>query len=724
MLKMNQTFTLTALAAALLSVYGPALAADNVDLAELAKPSSVVSSGVGVLTGDDRRQLGIIGGVRDTGTYLLFDADLSHRNDETGTWQTLSISNLGMNSREILGEFQQQGRQGVSIEYRQSKREVPYLINTGVTGLGTAVQTVPATITPGTGTDFQLGTEREKFGLGFFKYLMPNLNLKVKFTNEDKDGNRHARVGGQPEFAAQPIDYNVRTLDATLDYVGEKLQMSGGYNGSWFTNANDLLSTTRAGTTYYISQPLDNQAHQLFLNAGYTFTPTTRGTLKASFTRATQDELIPTAGFTVANGAGFPPSATAPSHLDGQIDTTLVQLGLTSHPMPKLNLVANLRYHKVDDKTPAWFVIDTATDAHSTPLDYETLTGKLEGTYSLPAGYSVIAGVDLSNQNRTVPVGTVAAGVDTERYVPFRADLDETTYRIQLRKSLSETLNGSLAFLHSKRDGSAYSEATHSEPGEGIHAAAIDPINISDRDRNKLRFMVDWAPTDKLGLQFVFEDSDDEYRGHTYGLREGSARLYSVDASYSVSQNWQVTGWLSHDTAEAHQHGWRQGSNDGATLGNAELDKQDYFNDTGDSIGLGLKGTINSKLKVGADLQWTRNKSEIFQDLTVLPSNPSTVTGLVTNGTQVYAVGTAAAQLPDITSTMTRIKLFAEYALKKNADLRFEVIHERWKSDDWTWQFADGTPFVFGTTNDGTMVISYPKQNSTFVGLRYNYKFN
>lgn len=722
MLKMNQIFTLTTLAAALLSIYGPALAADNAELDELAKPSSVISTGIGGLMGDDRRQLGIVGGLHDTGTYLLFDADLRNRNDQTGTWQNLSISNLGMNSREIFGEYEQQGNQGVSIEYRQSKREVPYLINTGVTGLGTAVQIVPPTIVPGKGSDFQLGTEREKFGLGFFKYLMPNLNFKIKFTNEDKDGNRHARVGGQPEFAAQPIDYNVRTLDTTLDYVGEKLQVSGGYNGSWFTNANDLLSTTRAGTTYYISQPLDNQAHQLFVNAGYTFTPSTRGTFKASFTRATQDELIPTAGFTAANGAGFPPSATAPSHLDGQIDTTLIQLGLTSRPMANLNLVANLRYHKVDDKTPAWFVVDTATDAHSTPLDYETLTGKLEGTYRLPAGYSLIAGVDLSNQNRTVPVGTVVAGVDTERYVPFRADLDETTYRIQLRKSLSETLNGSLSFLHSKRDGSAYSEATHSEPGEGIHPEAIDPINISDRDRNKLRFMVDWAPTDKLGLQFAYEDSDDEYKGHTYGIREGSAKLYSLDASYSVSQTWQITSWISHDTAEAYQRGWRQGSN-GAT-GNAELDKKDYFSDTGDSIGLGLKGTVNSKLKIGADVQWTRNKSEIFQDLTVLTISPITGLPVTTTGTNVYATGTAAAQLPDITSTMTRIKLFADYALKKNADLRFEVIHERWKSDDWTWQFADGTPFVFGTTNDGTMVISYPKQNSTFVGVRYNYKFN
>ena len=80
---MNQTFTLTTLAAALLSLYGPAMAADDAekaatapvtadssqplqdlpssDVLDLVKPSSSVSIGAGYLGGDDRRQLGIVG---------------------------------------------------------------------------------------------------------------------------------------------------------------------------------------------------------------------------------------------------------------------------------------------------------------------------------------------------------------------------------------------------------------------------------------------------------------------------------------------------------------------------------------------------------------------------------------------------------------------------------------------------------------------------------------
>lgn len=83
----------------------------------------------------------------------------------------------------------------------------------------------------------------------------------------------------------------------------------------------------------------------------------------------------------------------------------------------------------------------------------------------------------------------------------------------------------------------------------------------------------------------------------------------------------------------------------------------------------------------------------------------------------------AVTQVPDITSTATRIKLFAQYALQKNAELHVDLIHERWKSDDWTWIYSSGAPFQYGTATDGTAVIVDPKQSATLVGVRYIYKF-
>jgi len=70
-----------------------------------------------------------------------------------------------------------------------------------------------------------------------------------------------------------------------------------------------------------------------------------------------------------------------------------------------------------------------------------------------------------------------------------------------------------------------------------------------------------------------------------------------------------------------------------------------------------------------------------------------------------------------------RLNLYALYALQKNAELRFDYIYERWQTDDWSWMFADGTPFTYGTTTDGTQVVQAPKQTANFIGARYIYRF-
>ena len=51
-----------------------------------------------------------------------------------------------------------------------------------------------------------------------------------------------------------------------------------------------------------------------------------------------------------------------------------------------------------------------------------------------------------------------------------------------------------------------------------------------------------------------------------------------------------------------------------------------------------------------------------------------------------------------------------------------QYTHELRKTN-WSWMFADGTPFTYGTTTDGTQVVQAPKQNADWFGLRYIYRF-
>jgi MtrB/PioB family decaheme-associated outer membrane protein len=679
--KTTHAFQVTALATAILAAYGSALAEG---------PESSVSVGIGHWS-KDRPQAGIYDGMRDKGGYLLLDADVLRRDDATGTWMGLKIRDLGLDNRELSGQWQRQGDIGISLDYSRIPRDYQFNINSGVLGLGTTRQTVPTpTIVPGTGSNVELGTVRDRYTVKFFKRLTNSLNFNVSFRNEEKDGMRHWSRGGAPEFAAEPIDSTTRQLEAVLTYSRGPLQISGGYYGTSYDNANSLvvtsLSTNAVATTYNLTLPLDNKSHEFFVNGGYNFTPTTRGSFKMSYSRATQNEFLPTAAAGLVFPAGQAPIAGAPTNLNGRLDTTLLEAGLTSKPMRDLSIVANLRYRNFDDKTPLVMVAAAGGGVWNTPFSYKNKVGKLEATYRLPQGYSLLGGLEYNSQDRWVPsVGTL--------YVPFRAKLDEATYRVQLRKSMSETLNGSLGYAHSKRDGGGYTFT--GDPVED----GVNPLNVADRKRDKWRAMVDWSPMERLGLQFSAESSRDKYSGLPFGLKEGDAQVYSVDGSFQVSKDWAINAWVSYDDTTAKE----------TTQQTALITKYNTLTEKGTSFGLGVRGNAMAKLKVGGDLEQFHSKNGYNQDRSG---------GALAAGTVPIPGG--------ITNKMLRVKLFAQYAVQKNADVRLDLIHEKWSTNDWSWMLFPGTgpiPFTYGTATDGTTVTSNPKQNSTFLGVRYRYRF-
>jgi predicted porin len=320
-------------------------------------------------------------------------------------------------------------------------------------------------------------------------------------------------------------------------------------------------------------------------------------------------------------------------------------------------------------------------------------------------GLSLLGGLEHAKQDRKVPFGNLnVAGVDNQRYVPWRAEVDETTYRVQLRRALAETVNGSIAYLHSKRDGSEFTATNE------LQSDQINPIHIADRDRDKVRLMLDWAATEALNLTFTGEAAQDDY-GYSatrpYGLRDGEATLFSVDAVYSITDRWQLSAWYTRDNQKATQFGQR------AVNANVlAAEKEARLEDIGDTFGAGLRGTLLPRLKAGFDVLYSKNVNKYPETITPLAGGPLLPT-----------VGTVSAvPLPEIENRLVRLKLFAGYALKKNSEVRVDYIHERWKTDDWSWMFANGTAFTYGTTTDGTQVLQSQRQTADFVGVRYIYR--
>ncbi|MDN3922443.1 MtrB/PioB family decaheme-associated outer membrane protein [Roseateles violae] len=646
--------------AALLALGGPALAEDEEgpDIKTLTKPESTISVGGGYLS-DDNRRFGQYSGLRKKGGYLLLDADILWRDDATGAWTRVFGRNVGLDSRELRGEYELQGNWSAFIDYNQIPRYDPLTINTGLAGIGTATQTLNGTAL----RDVMLDTRRDRTTLGFGKQLPAGFDFQVRYISEDKNGSR-VFGRGTADFLADPIDYRSEQLEAILGYTSDKLQLQAGYYGTAFKNKNSVLDVN---TGVDIALAPDNESHQIFLGGGYSFSPTTRANFKAAYTRGKQNETF----YTTATR----PSVTN-TNLGGEVDTTLIQAGISSRPSSQLSLLANLRYEDRDDKTPLYQYIDASSsrDGFNTPFSRTTTQAKAEASYLLPIDLRLTGGVDYERRKRSVLA---------IRQASWRAENDETTLRFEVRRSLSETLNGSLALHWADRDGSDFLDANNNTAAD-----LVDPIHFADRKREKLRLTLDWVPIETLSLQLIVDAARDKYHTRNLGPEDGRAQYISLDGNYQLNENWQLLGWISNDDSKLNQT-TRSNSANGTLVPVQNWEAR--MRNKGEAYGLGLRGKIGSAFDLGADLQYAKD----------------------TNVYQLNAVMPPEALLPDIGTKHTTARLFGQYAVKKNLSVRMDLGYDRFNTNDWTWA---GWRFT-----DGTTVVN-PNTSSTFFGLSLVYR--
>jgi len=741
----TQALRRTILGLAVAAVFAPAQAQEADQAAALKRPDSTVALGGGISSGTprDRSIWGQYNGLREHDANLLLDIDFVRRDDATGTWTTLRGRNLGLDSRDISFGYQRQGDWRIGLDYSELVHHEIRTINTGMQGAGTTTPAV-VLITPGAGSDLNFELKRKALGLSGDKWISSGVQFEVAFRNEDKDGTRlwgrgydcAAYVCAGTQNAAntrwavlmipEPVNFNMKSVDAKLNFTTEKLFISAGYYGSFFGNdfgnvtpsvPNQLRGPTglvatldpaagaagnnpAGGTSLQgvlqlpMALPADNQAHQAYLSGNYAWTPTTRSTFKFAYTHATQNQDYGSMGFT-----GLP--AVSRTSLGGVLDTTLAQVGLTTQPINRLTLLGNVRYEKRDDKTPIdLYNVENTARWNNSHITNSKLGAKVEGSYLFQSNVRATAGFDYEKIERELPD---AATVTVAGLSGLRGETEEKTLRAELRRSISETLTGSLGAAHSERTGSGWYSLANI-PAQGVVYGGIYssdqifqrtgtfPYNLADRDRDKARATAEWMPTERLQLQFVAEGSRDSYSPPSEnGLRKGKVELVSVDGSYAMSERWKLTAYGSYG---------KQSMN--------EADRANYVADTENvstAFGFGINGQPSGVLEVGAGVSFIRDVTSynLSADVATTPNN----------------VAQNAVGLPDTKFSETRYGVFARYALTKQSDLRFDLQYIIEKLDEWSWGF-NGVPWVY---SDGTTVSLNPDQRVTFGAIRYIYKF-
>ncbi|NMG77682.1 MtrB/PioB family decaheme-associated outer membrane protein [Aromatoleum diolicum] len=650
-------------------------------------------------------------GLAEEGMHGSADLKVIRRSDE-GRWLRIEGRDLGLRTQEFGASVEQQGDWKLGVEYNQIPRYAPFRVITGVTGIG------HNTLNLGTAVDDKdLKTERTATSLTATKFISRHLQASVTFKNEDKKGERlfgsNGNVGGflGQLFTPEPIDSNHKQIEASLDYATEKFYVSGGYYGSFFENKAGKGLFVNYGTTGGTGNPVavqgtptqmsplslapDNQAHQFHIAGGYNWSRDTRANLKISKSFATQDDSF------LPNSARVPYYAGMKrSDLGGKVDTTNVFGSLTSRVTDKLGLLASWAYEDRDDRTPQVdYLVDVAHGGvllQNNPESQKTHRGKFEASYRLPQGFNLTAGYDYDFKKYE--------GMDEL----FRDEITENTYRVDVRKSLGDTVNGSLMFAHSERDGSSWG-TTPNLVNDGAHAVGLHwtaPTQFSDRERDKLKLMVDWMPVDPLSVQFAYEYALDDYKTRIFdiGLNEGRSELFSLDASYRFSDRWKANLWYSHSTNDIEQKSLNSTFNsqcNGSSIANTCVPWGADLKLSSNAFGAGFDGQISSKVSVGGQYLYSRdvNKYDItYADAGTLSS-----------------IRQGAGMLPDTEYTLNTLRLFAKYALTKATSVRLDYVWDRREMDDYTWSSW--------SYSDGTRVFVEPDQITRVIGVTLSHAF-
>jgi MtrB/PioB family decaheme-associated outer membrane protein len=725
----------TAVAIALLAAFGPvhAQTTETKPAEEQTKQAQAsVTVGGAWASGDsaDRAFFGQYNGMRDQSFYGLLDLDYRRWDTADGSSTGLVGTNLGLQTRELLFYWQKQGDWKFTADYGELIRRDPYTINTGLVGAGsTSPQVMHLANGTGSGSDFDLRTKRQGLGLGFSKWFGPALQLEASLKSENKDGSRMFGIGmncmstvapacGSTTLTStgsavlllpEPINSNHSQAELRLNYAGERLRLTGGYYGSFYNNSNGALTpgipgslNNPVGTLLPLSNglqgilgnpvalPPDNRSQTLDLAGNYSFTPSTRANFKLAYSQARQDQDFAGAGL-----AGAPMGVTS---LDGKVNTTLAQVGLVSRPVAKLTLLAEGRYEDRDDRTPiATYNVQGTSTYTNREYSLQRIRGKLQATYQFTSAYQGVVGVDYD----AIDHGTFTPSSAVSGVSALRQDTDETTWRIQLRRRMTESFSGEIRFSSSDRNGSNWLRPTSGGGVTEVSDTSTFPVTaifsptLADRRRDQLKVQANWQPSDALFLMFSAAGGKDDYSMPTaYALRDSKMSLFTIDANYALSDAWNLNGFASYGTQKVNQ-----ARPAGAILA---------FDNTNTTIGFGANGRISEQIEVGGSLAYVNDNNAYAQSIDPL-ANPSS-----------EALLAATGGLPDIKFQQTELRLYGRYALAKNQALRLDAIFQRTKYNDWGYEYG-GVPYAF---SDNTTVSMLQDQKVAYIGVSYVYAWH
>jgi len=628
---------------------------------------SNIDLGIGYVS-DDAYRFGRYNGLQSKGSFLVGDIDAKRFFDD-GRFYKVRGTRLGLESRYLRLEGGKQGRYKVFLLWDELPNYIDNTVRTPYQGIGGTNLTLPSGFDINTNLDanlnlFELKTKRERIGAGASFIPKERWQFDVDASHETKKGvNSTGSVLGTGgtglignsaiSFLPQPVDYETDKVNAKLFYTANSGQLELAYHASLFNNANESLTWENpfAPTTSFgrMSLAPDNEFHQVSLNAGYNMPYNSRLTGVLSTGRMTQNQdFLP---YSVNSTTADLPR----SSLDGEAWLTTAQLKLSSVPMTRLRLNAELRYNERDNKTPVstynYVIIDsgqTAT-AENTPYSYENSRFNLDANYRFNALTSLRGGYKYNQMKRENS---------------HRAKTEENTLFAKWKVKPVSHVDVELYGEAGSRDGTDFVIPTGTNP-------ALRKYNLADRDRTMVGAAVDYMATERLYLHARADYNKEDYKNTVVGLTEATRPVVTLDFSYQVRDNISTYGYYTYETIESSQNGATvtvaatpgPGAPPSATATPTGVNWQADFEDVFDTVGVGAAWSGLGRWDIGADIVYSQSTGKI------------NTRDLISPGTE--------SQYPDNNTDLTSIKLWTDYNHSEKLVYKLSYWYEKYSEDNW-----------------------------------------
>lgn len=595
-------------------------------------------------------------GYDEQGSYVLAAASGQYAGDDHQVqWD---VQDLGLDSRAIEID----GARSGSYEYRLAWNELPYrrfdTTQTVFRRAGTEALILPddwvrAGTTDGFATlgaslvDRDIGSDRRSLEIGGEYRAIERLRFRADYRRSERDGRALIGASFFNSAALLPVSLDDRTdtVDVGIAYSLARGSLELSWAGSFFENTNRSWRWDNpyigAGRGQIAAAP-ENQAQTLTLTGMYRLASDTVVSLSAATGTLEQDQAL--LGYSIDPALSSVPPRY---NLDGKVDTTHVDLRLSSRPWQFLRLKGVYRYDDRDNRTPvsAWSRVITdlfASGEHELNRPYSFSRSRLE--------LSAAANFDWWSWLQAFDFEGGYQRANTDRDLQEVAEQTEDSGWGRVRWQISGA-DVSLRAGASRRDIDRYDTTVAATLEQN---PLLRKYNLAYRFRDFLELRADFGlPGLPITLGGEIYYASDDYSKSPLGLRKSDDRRFAADVSWSATKRINTYLQAGYEDLESR------------SVGSESFDEWDWqarHNDRFRTLGAGVDfGTTADRLRARLALTHAKGSGSID------------VTSALSGG----------GSYPQLETEMNGAVVDFEYSVNASLDLRLQLRYEDFSSSDW-----------------------------------------